>query len=139
MSTEPGNDPSPRVGWRIFPAVAIIAIGVLFLLDNLGYRLGFLEHGNGWAVLVLLAAFAPLARAWDIFHARGSFDADVAHHVLCGATVALVGVLFLLDLDWSIWWPLFVILGGLYTLAPRRCHRRDHPRHGGGDGATAGR
>jgi hypothetical protein len=128
MNQEPANTPSvrpsARIRWRIFPAVAIIAIGVLFLLNNLGYRLAFLERGNWWAVLILLAAFAPLVRAWEIFHARGRFDAEAAHYALTASGIALVGVLFLFDLDWGTWWPLFVILGGLFTLAPQRCRRR---------------
>ena len=131
MNQEPAQPRPPHFGWRIFPAVAIIAIGVLFLLDNLGYKLTFLDHGNAWAVLILLAAFAPLVRAWEVFRARGRFDAEVAHGILCAAAVALVGVLFLFDLDWGTWWPLFVILGGLFTLAPQRYRRRDRNRYAG--------
>jgi hypothetical protein len=41
--------------------------------------------------------------------------------------------MFLLELDWGTWWPLFVILGGLFALAPhpRRC---DPPRYRGNEG-----
>lgn len=127
MTTEPSNPPARTMRWRIFPAVAIIAIGVLFLLNNLGYDLAFLDQGNWWAVLILLAALAPLTRAWEIYRARGRADAEVVHSILCGAAVALVGVMFLLELDWGTWWPLFVILGGLFALAPHR-PRSDH-RH----------
>lgn len=31
--------------------------------------------------------------------------------------------MFLFNLDWGVWWPLFVILGGVYTLVPWRRHR----------------
>ena len=31
--------------------------------------------------------------------------------------------MFLFSLDWGVWWPLFVILGGLYTLVPHRRRR----------------
>ena len=48
--TEPAHSPSRQ--WRIFPAIAIIAIGVLFLANNLGYTLAFLDHGNWWAVII---------------------------------------------------------------------------------------
>ncbi|HJP98617.1 MAG TPA: hypothetical protein VJ862_08660 [Rhodanobacteraceae bacterium] len=131
MTTEPSNTQPRPLRWRIFPAVAIIAIGVLFLLNNLGYNLAFLDQGNWWAVLILLAALAPLTRAWEIHRARGRADAEVVHSILCGAAVALVGVMFLLELDWGTWWPLFVILGGLFALAPHRA--RDRHRYGGGE------
>jgi len=132
VTTEPSSSPARPLRWRIFPAVAIIAIGVLFLLNNLGYDLAFLDQGNWWAVLILLAALAPLARAWEIYRARGRADAEVAHSTLCGIAVALVGVMFLLELDWGTWWPLFVILGGLFALAPHRPrdrHRYDADDH----------
>ncbi|HET7610159.1 MAG TPA: hypothetical protein VFK29_00085 [Rhodanobacteraceae bacterium] len=130
MTTEPAPDRHLR--WRIFPAVAIIAIGVLFLLNNLGYNLAFLDRGNWWAVIILLAAFAPLTRAWEIHRERGRADAEVVHSVLCGIAVALVGVMFLLELDWGTWWPLFVILGGLFALAPHRSRGHRH-RYGGSE------
>lgn len=119
------RDPTSRHhAWRIFPAVAIIAVGGLFLLDNLGYGLAFLDRGNWWAVFILVAALAPLSRAHEIWRTRGRFDAAVGHHVLSAAAVVLVAMMFLLQLDWAVWWPLFVILGGLYTLAPRSCRCR---------------
>jgi hypothetical protein len=130
VTPEPASDRHLR--WRIFPAVAIIAIGVLFLLNNLGYNLAFLDRGNWWAVIILLAAFAPLTRAWETYRERGRADAEVAHSLLCGIAVALVGVMFLLELDWGTWWPLFVILGGLFALAPHRSRGERH-RYGGSE------
>ncbi|TAM97182.1 MAG: hypothetical protein EPN40_07990, partial [Rhodanobacteraceae bacterium] len=125
MTAEPSNATSSALRWRLFPAVAIIAIGLLFLANNLGYNLAFLDRHNWWAVIILLAAFAPLTHAYERYHANGRVDAEAAYSLLCAGGIVLVGVLFLFDLDWGTWWPLFVILGGLYTLVPyrRRCHR----------------
>jgi hypothetical protein len=128
MSTEPSNASPSTFRWRLFPAVAIIAIGVLFLANNLGYPLAWLDHGNWWAVIILLAAFAPLTRAWEVYHARGRIDAEVAYYLLSAGAVVLVACMFLFELDWGVWWPLFVILGGLYTLVPYRRRSRDHYR-----------
>lgn len=126
MTPEPDR-PTRTFEWRIFPAVAIIAIGVLFLLNNLGYRLDFLFHGNWWAWFILLAAIAPLTRAWEVYRARGRVDAEATYCLLSATAVVLVAVMFLAGLDWSVWWPLFVILGGLFTLVrrPYRRHRHD--------------
>ena len=138
MRTEPSNAPRPSFRWRLFPAVAIIAIGVLFLANNLGYNLAWFDHGNGWAVIILLAAFAPLTRAWEVYQARGRFDAEVAYCLLSAGAVVLVACMFLFSLDWGVWWPLFVILGGLYTLVPhrRRCRDGDWYRGHDSDDAT---
>lgn len=131
MATEPSSTPSRRVEWRIFPAVIIVAVGVLFLLNNLGYRLDFLFHGNWWALFILLGACAPLTRAWEVFRARGSLDAEATYYLLSATAVVLVAVMFLAGLDWTVWWPLFVILGGLFTLVRRpHCQRnRDWQWH----------
>ncbi len=128
MTTEPSRPAPPALRRRLFPAVAIIAIGVLFLANNLGYGLAFLDRHNWWAVFILLAAFAPLTHAYERYRANGRVDAAAAYSLLCAGGIVLVGVLFLLDLDWGTWWPLFVILGGLFTLMPQRrrnCHGYD--------------
>ena len=124
MTTEPTHSATRQ--WRIFPAIAIIAIGLLFLANNLGYDLAFLDRGNWWAVIILLAAFAPLTHAYERYRAVGKIDAEVMYSTLSAAGVVLVGVLFLFQLDWGTWWPLFVILGGLFTLIPQR-RRSCHP------------
>ncbi len=128
MPTEPSRPDPPALRWRLFPALAIIAVGVLFLLGNLGYNIALLQYDNWWAVIILLAALAPLTRAWEIYRARGRADAEVAHSLLTAGAIVLVAVMFLANLDWGVWWPLFVILGGLYTLVPYRRRYRDRYR-----------
>lgn len=135
MATDPADTPSHAMRWRIFPALAIIVIGLLFLANNLGYDLAFLDRGNGWAVIILLAAFAPLTHAYERYRASGRFDAEVMYSILSAAGVVLVGVLFLFRLDWGTWWPLFVILGGLFTLMPQR-RRNCHGYDSGSDAAV---
>ena len=127
MTTEPSSTPPSTFRWRLFPALAIIAIGLLFLANNLGYNFAWFDHGNWWAVIILLAAFAPLTRAWEVYRARGRMDAEVVHSLLSAGAVVLVACMFLLNLEWRVWWPLFVILGGLYALVPyrHRCSDRD--------------
>ncbi|HEX7129622.1 MAG TPA: hypothetical protein VF217_06065 [Rhodanobacteraceae bacterium] len=115
--------PTRRYEYRLFPALFVIALGVLFLLRNLGIGYDFFEFHNWWAWLILVAAVAPLARAIELYRAGGHVDGGVVHHLFVAAAVAVVAVLFLLDLDWGRWWPLFVILGGLSMLA-----RGDRPR-----------
>jgi hypothetical protein len=115
--------PARSYDYRLIPALFVIAIGVLFLLRNLGYGFDFFEFHNWWAWLILVASVAPLTRAYELYRASGKFDGMVAHHLFVAGAVIVVAVLFLLDLDWGRWWPLFVILGGLGMLA-----RGDRPR-----------
>ena len=128
MTTEPSHSPRRHYEWRIFPAVGIIAVGVLFLLGNLGYNFGFFYHGNWWAWFILIGALAPLTRAYEVYQARGKIDGDVVHFLLAAGAVTLVAVMFLLNLDWAVWWPLFLILGGLFTLVRRPYGRRHRYR-----------
>lgn len=120
MPIEPSSTRPPPYRWRIFPAVAVISIGMLFLLGNLGYDLAFFRRGNWWAWFILIGALAPLIGAWETWRRRGRIDSDVLHYVLASGAVVLVAAMFLLALDWTVWWPLFVILGGLFTLLPHR-------------------
>lgn len=122
MTSEPSHRPS--LEWRIFPAAVIVGVGVLFLLNNLGYSIDFLTNGNWWALFILIAAAAPLSRAWEVYRAHGRLDAEAGYYLLVAACVVVVAVMFLMGLDWGIWWPLFVILGGLFTLVHRPHHRR---------------
>ena len=119
------QDKSPnKYEYRLFPALFVIAIGVLFLLRNLGFGFDFFEFHNWWAWLIIVAAAAPLTHAIELYRASGKFDGGVVHHLLVAASVIAVGVLFLLDLDWARWWPLFVILGGLAMLVRHEDRRR---------------
>lgn len=110
------REPKHHCGYRLVPAVAVIAVGVIFLMNNLGVKIPFLDSSNWWAWLILIAALGPLIRAYELFHARGKVDAEAAHSLLVAGAIILVAVMFLLNLDWQVWWPLFVILGGLFTL-----------------------
>ena len=104
--------------------MAVITVGVILLMSNLGVKIPFLHSSNWWAWLILTAALAPLSRAFEVFRARGKVDAEAGHSLLSAGAIILVAVMFLRDLDWQVWWPLFVILGGLFTLVrkPYRNH-----------------
>lgn len=118
-------------GWLM--GIVVIAIGVLFLLHNFGLRLVFLEYRNWWAVLILLFALGPLSLAYRHFRTVGQIDADMAYHLTSAAAIVTVGLIFLLDLRWDRWWPLFVIYGGLWMLVRRRYPTRTGGRRSGRD------
>jgi len=116
---------SRQAGWssgRIVPALVVIAIGVFFLLGNLDIDLPFFDLANWWAWLILIAAAAPLLQAVERYRRVGGIDGDVLHSLLTCAVIVLVALMFILELSWTRWWPLFVIYGGLCMLvrSPRR-------------------
>jgi len=115
------HDNSMNPGWsRIATALVVILVGALFLLRNFGVHLPFMALHNWWAVFILLGAVPSLGLAAQRYQRSGRVDRLVLHALLSAAAVILVALMFLLDLDWEIWWPLFVIYGGLWMLAGGR-------------------
>lgn len=138
MNTDSSDDP-----WRNRPlrpvarvesvvtGVIVILVGLVFLVDNLGLHLPFPPMDNGWALFILLGAVAPAYKAWFRARELGGIDAIVVHRMLTAAATVLVAAMFLLELSFERWWPLFVILGGFYAMVPGR---RERGRRGGVDG-----
>lgn len=135
-------EPKRHNEYRLFPAVAVIAVGVIFLMNNLGLNIPFLDRSNWWAWLILIAALGPLTHAYSAYRARGTVDAEILGSLVSGGVLVLVAVMFLVGLDWSVWWPLFVIAGGLFMLVRgpyrrRYRHRRRYERENPDDADDA--
>jgi len=107
--------------------LAVMAVGVIFLLRNFGLSLPFLDLHNWWALFILIGAVPSLAFATQRFRASGRFDAAVRHALLSALAVIMVALFFLLELDWGKWWPLFVIYGGLWLLVGKDGGREPPP------------
>ncbi|MGH8274157.1 MAG: LiaF transmembrane domain-containing protein [Gammaproteobacteria bacterium] len=103
--------------------LVIIVIGIAFLLYNFNVRLPFLWHHNWWALFILIGAIGPLAQAGRAWHTRGGFDANVLHSLTTAAIIVTIALFFLFSVSWNHWWPVFLIYGGLWTIA-RRAYRR---------------
>jgi len=101
----------------VVPALLVIAFGMFFLLDNLGIHIAFLDQRNWWAWLIMLAAIAPLSGAVQRYRSTGVVDGTVLHSLFIAAVIVMVALMFLLQLSWQQWWPVFVIYGGLCMLA----------------------
>jgi hypothetical protein len=97
---------------------AVIFIGALLLARNLGLDLGLFNFHNWWAFFILAAAFGPLQRAWAMYDKQG-FNGAVWSALASASAIIILGLLFLLELSLSVWWPVFLIIGGLYMLADR--------------------
>jgi hypothetical protein len=101
--------------------LAIVAIGGLLLARNLGFELFFLDFHNWWAFFILLAAIGPLQQALSAFLKEG-FGAAVANSLVSAGAIIFVALIFLLDLSFYTWWPVFIMIGGLYMMTSRDRH-----------------
>lgn len=97
--------------------IVVILVGIAFLLWNFNVRLPFMRYQNWWAFFILIGALGPLFYAARRYREVQKFDGRILHALVSAAAIILVALMFLLNLDWSLWWPLFVIIGGCYMLA----------------------
>lgn len=107
---------SASVNWPL--GLAIVVIGGLLLARNLGYELFFLDFHNWWAFLIMLAAIGPLQQAFSFYQKEG-LSSNVANSLVSAGAIIFVALMFLLDLSFWTWWPIFIIIGGLYMMTGR--------------------
>lgn len=96
-------------------AFVLIATGVVFLLQNTG-AISF-GHWNWWALFILIPAIGSFASAFSMHRAEGKVSSGARGSLIGGFVLLAVAVMFLFDLDWGKWWPIFLIIGGLSALA----------------------
>jgi hypothetical protein len=111
---------SYRYGGRVARALPVIGVGVFFLLCSFGFQFPFPAFHNWWAWFILIAAVSPLSQALRRYRRVGTVDAAVLHSLLCAAPIVMVALMFILELSWALWWPMFVIYGGLCMLGRGR-------------------
>ncbi len=102
--------------WALGLAVAVI--GGLLLAKNLGVNLFFLDFHNWWAFFILLAAIGPLQLAYRCYQREG-FGAATLNALVTAGSIIFIALIFLLDLSFGTWWPVFIIIGGLYMMTSR--------------------
>ncbi|MEX2142996.1 MAG: hypothetical protein WD740_00245 [Anaerolineales bacterium] len=93
--------------------MVLILIGVFFLLRN---YFPVFELENWWALFILSPAIASLSRAVAIFQETREFNRSVRSHLFWGLFFVLLTASFLFNLDFSLFWPVFLIMGGLAML-----------------------
>ena len=101
---------------RVVPALLVIGVGVFFLLGNFGFDFPSQAFHNWWAWFILIGAVSPLSEALRRYRHAGTVDGAVWHSLLCAASIVMIALMFILDLSWARWWPMFVIYGGLCML-----------------------
>lgn len=98
--------------------LSIVVIGGLLLARNLGVDLFFLHFHNWWAFFILLAAISPLQQAFGFYRKEG-MSAPVLNSLASASSIIFIALIFLLDLSLGTWWPVFIILCGVYVMSSR--------------------
>jgi hypothetical protein len=89
--------------------IILIVLGVVFFLE----RLGRFSLENWWALFILIPAFGSFAAAWEGYRRTGRLTPAVRSSIFGGLLVLTVALIFLLNLRWDVYWPLFILIPGL--------------------------
>ncbi|MBN2043463.1 MAG: hypothetical protein JW757_00470 [Anaerolineales bacterium] len=89
----------------------LILLGFILLAQQIG---GF-SFENWWALFILIPAMSAFGTAIGMWQKDGRFHFGIWSTFYGGLFPLLVAVMFLFNIDWGVYWPLFVILGGFGT------------------------
>ena len=101
-----------KPGQNITVALILIALGVYFLLQ----QLGIFTLQNWWALFILIPVFGAAGSAITIWNRAGRLSYAGWTTLYGGAFPLVVALIFLLGLDWAEYWPVFIILAGFGAL-----------------------
>lgn len=105
-------------GYSWVGGVVLILLGAIFLLQNTGLMRGF---DNWWALFILIPAVGAFASAWRMYqHAGNAWTPAATGPLLGGLVLSSLAAMFLFGLDIGMWWPLFLIGGGVAALLGAR-------------------
>lgn len=110
-----GPTDGPGGSNAIWIGVALIVLGAIFLAQNAGIEVLGVE--NLWALLLLIPALGSFFNAWTTYQNSGYvFTGEVGSRIGGGIFLIALAGFFLLDLSFSAFWPVFLIVGGLVAL-----------------------
>ncbi|MCP5100864.1 MAG: hypothetical protein GY943_35380 [Chloroflexi bacterium] len=106
------SSPSYRRGSNWSSGLALIVIGVIFLVANTtNFHLD-----NWWALFILIPAFSNFNGAMRSYRANGRFTRSGRGSITGGLILTLIASVFLFNWDWGNIWPLFLIIFGIGAL-----------------------
>jgi drug/metabolite transporter (DMT)-like permease len=97
-------------------ALILIGVGIVFLLQNLGYNI----PSNWWALFLLIPAVFAFAGGWQSYVRNGRrLGPGMVGPAITGLVLIALTLLFLFDLDadWNLLWPAALIFIGVGVLA----------------------
>jgi hypothetical protein len=97
-------------GW--IAGVMLILLGGIFLLQNMGY----MSMTNWWALFILIPAFFMFIAAWESYQVNDRLTRGGAFSLAWGCIFTFIALVFLLNIDLGLFWPLLLIAGGVVFL-----------------------
>ncbi len=122
--TEQGrrDDSGKRGPGALIAALILIAVGVIFFLQNRGVPI----PTNLWSLVLLIPALFALSGFWRRYQANGGrFGPGMASPLITAVILIGLTVVFLLDIDvpWGVFLPVLLVVVGFAILLqslPRR-------------------
>lgn len=102
-----------KPGNRAFFPILLILIGVILLIQNLGFGL---KHFNWWALFIFLPVAGALSGAWSDIRKAGRINGKALSGIGSAIVIGTVAVLLLVGANWGHWWPVILIAGGLSSV-----------------------
>jgi len=115
MTDRQTQEDDPRGPGAWIAALILIAVGIIFLLQNMGYAI----PGNWWALFILIPAAFAFVSAWRAYEGAGrQLGSGVIGPLITGIVLVALTLLFLfnLDVDWNVIWPAVLIIIGVLAL-----------------------
>ncbi len=92
--------------------VILIALGVVFLLQNFGFPL----PKNWWAIFIMIPAIAAFAGAFQIYEREGEWTRAALGAAISGVILAGISLVFFFGFDFGKFWPVILIVLGIGAL-----------------------
>jgi hypothetical protein len=101
---------SARGGFGWLGGAILIGVGLILMLQNLGYTL--INLTNWWALFILLPAIGAFGAAWRSYQVDGRLSMGARSSLVGGLILVLIAAIFLFGLDWGLLGPVVIILAG---------------------------
>jgi peptidoglycan/LPS O-acetylase OafA/YrhL len=101
----------PSRGGTWIAGIILILLGGAFLMQNMGsFTIPF---KNWWALFILIPAIGAFDTALRTYRHEGTLTAPARGSLLVGIVLTLVTAAFLLNINWTFFGPILIILAGL--------------------------
>jgi hypothetical protein len=91
----------------------LIAIGLVFLLQRMGYAL----PTNWWAIFLAVPGIALLVSAWRGYQSDGTSSGSARGGLVGGAILVIIAIALFFGVDLGAIWPILLILLGVVVIA----------------------
>jgi hypothetical protein len=109
MSTEEPSKRTPVTKGMPGPfGFILLILGIILMAQQLG---GF-TFENWWALFILIPALSAFGSAVAMWQRDRRLHFGIWSAFYGGIMPLFVAIMFLFDLDWGVWWPMFIILAG---------------------------